>query len=130
MEAATLLFVGHDGDQVLDSTTTQQQIDTLVALPSALVSDGGKAIPWKALNDPAKPRSLLQFVLSDRRRRVDEHAFVTDRPAIAVATVVHGAVVRFEFYQGHDALSKTHDLLCRVAGQGVARLDGVQPASP
>jgi len=35
---------------------------------------------------------------------------MADRPAFAVATVANDAVVRLEFYEGHDALECTYDL--------------------
>ena len=104
-----VLFVGHDGEKIVDSAETQRQIDRLTALPSKLV-DQGEAIQWKALNDPAESRTLLQCVLGDRRERVDKKRLMADRPPIAVATIVDGQVVRLEFYEGHDGLEKTFDL--------------------
>ena len=106
---ATLLFIGHNGEKVVDSVTTQTQIDALVSLPSAIAEEG-ELIPWSALNDPTEARTLLQFVLTDRRQRVDQGHLMANRPPIAVATVVDGTVVRLEFYEGHDALQKTFDL--------------------
>ncbi len=94
---------------MVDSAETQRQIDRLKSLPSLLV-DEGEPIPWEALDNPAERRTLLQFILGDRRVRVDKHTFMADRPPIAVATVIDGAVVRLEFYEGHDALEKTFDL--------------------
>jgi hypothetical protein len=104
------MLIGHDGEEVVDSATTQQQIHALEALESALVDGQGEPIAWGSLDDPAEPRSPLQCILRDRRIRVDQKTAMAEPPPIAVVTVVGDTVVRFEFYQGRHALAKTYDL--------------------
>jgi hypothetical protein len=111
VQVPILQYIGHDGQQVVNSAQTRRQIDQLKACRCALVSpDGREPVSWFDLDNPDEPRTLLQCILGDRRIRVDQQTFMADRPPIAVATVLDGVCVRFEFYEGHDALSKTFDL--------------------
>jgi len=106
-----LFYIGHDGTQVVDSTETQRQIDAVKALVCALVTPESKeAVSWSDLDDPAEPRTLFQFILGDRRLRVDRQRLMADRPPFAVVTEHDGHAVRLEMYEGHDYLECTYDL--------------------
>ena len=103
-------YLGHDGERVVNSATTQKQIDAVRSLDSALVGATGDPIAWDELDDRDEPRTLFQFILQDRRRRVDEHVAMADRPPVAVVSAIGNRAVRVEMYEGHDALVKTEDL--------------------
>jgi len=105
-----LHFVGFDGERAVSAATTQRQIDQLKALPCDLVSENGEPITWDDLDNSDEPKTLFQFILGDHRQRVDEHTPMANQPPFGVATVVDGACIRFEFYEGYQTLKKTHDL--------------------
>jgi hypothetical protein len=125
----TTMFVGVDGEKVVSGAETEAQIAAVCALECALrSSDGSEAVTWLDCNDPAEPRTLFQCILVDRRRRVDAHTFMADRPAFAVVTAVDGRVVRLEFYEGHDALECTFDLRsAELQGKSLPRFMDVDP---
>lgn len=126
MEAKTL-FVGFDGQKVVDTKTTREQIEAVKALECALVHEG-EAMAWEMLDNPAETRTLFQFILADRKRRVDEHTMMADRPPIAVVTAVDNQAVRLEFYEGHDALTCTYDFRSKeLAGKDLPRWMGQDP---
>ena len=108
MKAETL-FIGTNGEQVVDSKKTLEQIKEVEALECALENEDEK-ISWKDLDDPDEPRTIFQSILWDRKRRVDEHTMMADRPSFAVVTAMGGKAVRLEYYEGHDALQLEFDL--------------------
>jgi len=108
MKAETL-FIGTDGEQVVDSKKTLEQIQAVEALECILENEGEK-ISWKDLNNHDEPRTIFQSILRDRKRRVDEHTMMADRPSFAVITAAVEKAVRLEFYEGHDALQLEFDL--------------------
>lgn len=111
MKAETL-FIGTDGEQVVDSKKTREQIKAVEAL-ECILENLGEKISWKDLDDPDEPRTIFQSILRDRKRRVDEHTMMADRPSFAVITAAGGKAVRLEFYEGHDALQLVFDLRSR-----------------
>jgi hypothetical protein len=127
-----LHFVGFDGEQAVDTTMTQRQIDQLETWRCDLVTDNGEPITWTDLNSPSEPRTLLQFILGDHKHRIDEHTPMANLPPFGVATVVDGACVRFEFYEGYVTLQKTHDLrskeLQSVELEDFAETSGSRPS--
>ena len=108
-----LHFVGRDRERILDHQETRGHIDQLKALRCDLLADSGEPITWADIDNVEEPRTLLQFILSDRKLRVANGAAVTNQPPFGVATVVDGACVRFEFYEGRETLKKTYDLRSR-----------------
>jgi hypothetical protein len=108
MSQVRTLFIGFNGEEVVDSVETQRQIDEVKNLECDLEYKGEK-LSWDLLDDLSEPRTLFQFVLGDRRIRVDQHTLMADRPPIAVVTTVGNKAVRLEFYEGHDALKLTYD---------------------
>ncbi len=106
-----ILYVSANGECVVDSATTIAQIEAVSSLACALTDpDSGEPLEgWTWANDPDEPRTLFQFILGDRRVRVDQKTFMADRPPFAVATVLDGIVIRLEMYEGHDALECTYD---------------------
>lgn len=109
-EKQTLHYIGCDGEQLVNSTVTQQQIDQLKALKCVLVTEDGKPVEWADFDNPEEPRTVFPFILNDRRLRIDQQTPMANQPPLGVATVVDGACIRFEFYEGYRTLEKTHDL--------------------
>ncbi len=106
-----VFYIGHDGTRAVDSAETQRQIDAVKALICALVTpESREAVSWPDLDDPAEPRTLFQFILGDRRLRIDQNRLMADRPPFAVVTEHAGRAVRMEMYEGHDFLECTYDL--------------------
>ena len=56
-----LHYVGHDGEQSVNSAMTQRQIDQLKALRCDLVTDEGEALTWLDFDNPDEPQTLLPF---------------------------------------------------------------------
>ncbi len=110
MRKQVLQFVGSNGEQAVSTTVTQQQIDQLETLRCDLVTDDGEPVAWADVNNPAEPRTLFQFIMGDRKHRVDEQTPMANQTPLAVATVIDDTCVRLEFYEGYDTLKKTHDL--------------------
>jgi hypothetical protein len=108
VEARTL-FVGHDGEKVVDSKTTLEQIAEVENLECSLKHEG-EQLSWKLFNNPDEPRTIFQFILGDRKWRVDENTLMADRPPVAVVTAMDNKAVRLEFYEGHDALTCSFDV--------------------
>lgn len=108
MKTVTLL-IGTDGVHAADSATTLKQIQAVEALECALEHENEK-ISWEGFDNPDEPRSLFQSILRDRKRRIDEHTMMADRPSFAVVTATGGKVIRLEYYEGHDALRLEFDL--------------------
>ncbi len=106
------LFIGTDGEQTVDSETTQTQINRVVALECALEYNSQK-ITWKDLNDPEQPMTIFQAILKDRELRVGRHVLMAYRPAFAVITAIDKKAVRCEIYSGHDSLYLMYDLRSR-----------------
>lgn len=106
------LFIGADGEQVVDSATTQKQIAEVEALECVMENEG-QALKWKDFDDTEQPRTIFQSILRDRKRRVDEHTLMADRPAFAVITAMEGKAVRLEYWEGHNALQLVFDLRSR-----------------
>ena len=109
MGKSGLLYIGHDGEKVLSAQETQHQIDEAKKLELDLW-DGDNKLDWSMFDNPKEPRTLFQYVLSDRKIRVDQDTVMADRPPIAVLTALGGKVVRLEFYQGHDSLKLVYDI--------------------
>ena len=110
MRKPVLQFIGYDGERAVSTTVTQRQVDQLETLRCDLVTDDGEPITWADLNNPIEPRTLFQFILGDHKHRVDEQTPMVNQTPFGVATIVDGACVRFEFYEGYHELKKTHDL--------------------
>lgn len=53
---------------------------------------------------------LMNYILDDRRRRAQNRGWMADRPPIAVLYLHDNAIVRMEFYRGHDNLTQILDL--------------------
>lgn len=103
-----LFLIGIDerGEKVVDSATTQGQIERVKRLECALVHRGER-LRWEVFDDP---HTLFQAILKDREMRVDQKQFMADRPPFAVVTALGRRAVRLEYYEGHDALSLVYDL--------------------
>lgn len=106
---ARFYFIGVDGEQVVDSTETQRQINEVKALVCGLEHEG-RPLDWSIFDNPDEPRTLFQAIRRDRELRVDQHTFMADRPSFVVVTAIDNKAVRMEFYEGHDSLSLVHDL--------------------
>jgi hypothetical protein len=104
------LFIGADGEQVVDSKETMMQIEEVKALQCDLVTDDGEPLTWDMFDNPDEPATLFPFIAGDRQIRVDQKTAMADRPPFAVITEHDGRCIRLEFYQGHDALELVHDV--------------------
>jgi len=104
------LFVGTDGEKVVDSKETIKQIEKVRTLECALETEKGERITWDDLDNPNEPRTLFQSILKDREMRVDKKTLMADRPSFCVITSIDRKGIRLEFYEGHDALSLVYDL--------------------
>ncbi|MBC8871311.1 MAG: hypothetical protein H8E44_17945 [Planctomycetes bacterium] len=120
-----LHYVGHDGEQAVNSAMTQRQIDQLKALRCDLVTDEGEPLTWFDFDNPVEPQTLFQFILGDHKHRVDQRSKMANQPPLGVATVVDDACIRFEFYEGYHTLKKTYDLRSKDL-QGVELEDFIE----
>lgn len=109
MEEIRTYFIGVDGEQVVDSKTTIQQMAVVNALECDLY-DQDRQLTWLDLDNPSEPRTIFQSILGDRKMRVDEHTLMADRPSFAIVTAIGNRAVRCEYYEGHDSLSLVYDL--------------------
>lgn len=106
-----ILFIGVDGETTVNSAETKKQIQEVESLDCVLEDEQeGRIATWKDFDNPDEPRTLFQSILRDRKRRVDEHTIMADRPSFAVITVLDNKAVRLEYYEGHDSLSLVYDL--------------------
>jgi len=87
---------------------TRRQIAELRGYSLALTHEG-QPVTWEHLDNPEEPRTILQFIVADRSRRIDSKTLMADRPPFALATIQAGRIVRLEFYEGHDALECSYD---------------------
>lgn len=106
------ILIGLDavGERAVGSQETESSIRYARKFECALVSDQGEAITWDGLDNPEEPLTILQYVVRDRKLRIDQGKIMADRPPFAVVTIRDQRVVRLEFYEGHDALECTYDL--------------------
>jgi hypothetical protein len=120
------LFIGVDGEKVVDSKTTIAQIETVRFLECGLETEKAEKVTWDDVDNPNEPRTLFQSILRDREKRVDEKQFMADRPSFCVITAMDGKAVRLEFYEGHDALSLAYDIRSKkLQGKGLPNfMDG------
>lgn len=109
MNTRTLL-IGIDGEQTVNSETTQKQIDEIMKLDCSLIDQEESAITWKDVNNTDEPRTIFQSILRDRKMRVDQHTLMADRPSFSVVTALENRAVRLEYYEGHDALKLEYDI--------------------
>ncbi|MEW6170662.1 MAG: hypothetical protein AB1472_03810 [Candidatus Omnitrophota bacterium] len=105
-----ILFIGVDGKKVVSLKETLKQIEKAKTYELALETEQGEKVEWIHLDDPDEFRTLFQFIVADRRSRVDKKIFMADRPSFCVLTIWNNQIVRLEFYEGHDALSLVYDI--------------------
>lgn len=108
------IFLGLDpkGEQVINSAETLKQINEIKKLECAIVIEED-SVDWKNFDEPTEPGSLFQYILNDRKIRVDQKTLMADRPPFAVLTIDGQKVIRIEFYEGHNSLELTYDLRCK-----------------
>ena len=117
------IIIGFDarGERAVGAGETRKQIEAVQSYACAILDADGDPLTWADFYDPDNPRSVLQSLVSDRKRRIDQGKTMADRPPFAVVTVEGRRAVRFEFYEGHDALSCVHDLRAReYRGMGMS----------
>lgn len=86
MKVGSVYFIGVDGEPVVTSAITREQIEAVTKLTCALVSQDGEALSWEVFYNPEEPRTIFQSIERDRRKRVDEKTLMADRPSFAVVT--------------------------------------------
>ena len=57
------LFVGVNGEKVVDSKETIKQIEKVRALECALETKEGENVTWNDVDNPDEPRTLFQSIL-------------------------------------------------------------------
>ncbi len=98
-----------DGYRASDNEITRAQIKTVKEYPLGIVDPNGEVFEWINFDDPNEPRTIFQTIVRDRSRRIDQHLIMADRPPFVAVTIEDGKVIRFEFYEGHDALRLVYD---------------------
>jgi hypothetical protein len=96
-------------EKVVWAEEARKQLEELKKYEIDLIDDEGKNVTWDDLYSPTDDRVVLSYVIRDREIR--EHNLMADRPPFAIFTIFENKVVRFEFYQGHDELSKVIDVI-------------------
>ena len=91
------------------SNTTQYQVNQIMKFPLKIEIDGSK-MRWSDLYDTSNDRAILNYIINDRKIRVDKHIPMADRPPLAIITFLDHKVVRVEYYEGHDLLKLQYDL--------------------
>jgi len=108
-----ILFIGVDGEKVVNSIETLAQIEKAKTFDLALELNEEEKIEWVHLDNPEEPRTLFQSILKDRELRVDKKTLMADRPSFCVLTLYNNKIVRLEYYEGHDALCLVYDVKAR-----------------
>jgi hypothetical protein len=95
-----------------NSTETKKQINEIKTLKCALCNSKDKETPytWDDFDDPAEDRSLFQSIVNDRKIRIDQRVALCCRPPYSICTIFKDEVIRLEFYEGEDELSRVHDI--------------------
>lgn len=104
------IIIGCKNNKVVDSKDVTNQIKEALKLNLDVVYKDNllKNLTWEDLyNDDNK--SLLRSIYCDRKKRVDKHNIMADRPNFAVCTVKNDTVIRLEYYEGHDYLELVYD---------------------
>ena len=109
-ETLQTLYVGINGEKVVNSVETKKQINRVKKLKSMLTNENGQPLDWYTFDNPEEPRTLFQAILKDRKMRVDKGQLMADRPSFAVITAKNGKAVRLEYYEGHDSLELVYDI--------------------
>lgn len=101
-----------EGHRAVGADATREQLAELREYDLAVRSKDGEPVPWDAIDDADEPDSICQYVVHDREQRVDDGTLMADRPPVAIFTIdeTAGAIVRVEYYWGHDRLGLEHDL--------------------
>ena len=104
-------YIGFDREKAVDSATTGAEIKTLTDLPGGLTDpeSGRHCENSRPANDPRDASAIFQFILGDRRMRIDQPRLMAHRRPFAAQTELDGVVVRMEFYEGHEPLECTDD---------------------
>ena len=113
------LFIGFEGDfdgegmKVVDTDKIRKQIGKLKGYELDLHSpDTKEPLKWRELHDETEQRDrlVLNAIIMDREKRVDDNMLMANRPPLAIFTIRNEKIVRFEFYEGHDRLSLYYDI--------------------
>lgn len=113
------VYLGFEGDfegegmKVVGSDKIRKQIGELRNYELNLHSPETKEpLKWHELYDETgeKDRLVLNAIIADREKRVDDNTLMANRPPLAIFTVRNEKIVRFEFYEGHDRLALSYDI--------------------
>lgn len=103
----------HDGYKAADSETTREQIESILTLDLRVRDDPDQEFPsWDAVyrDEFEGDTPILNHIIEDREMRVDDGEVMMNRPPFAIATIEGDAVVRLEYYTGHNVLEPSFDL--------------------
>ena len=106
-DAELLLFHSVEADQFQKAfvkTFALSKIKRNTSIAKLIRKFGKKA------SERLNRRSLFDYIIFDRQIRIDQNKMIVDRPSTAVVTVENNAIIRLEFYKGHDSLRLILDL--------------------
>jgi hypothetical protein len=104
------IFIGFKNNHVINSKDTFRQVLKLKKLKLNLHHEDGQDVQWLDIYDSSNPRSIIQAIILDRRRRVDYKSIMADRPSTCVVTINNDSIDRIEYYEGHDGLKLIYDI--------------------
>lgn len=104
------IFIGFKNDHVINSKDTFRQVSKLKKLNLNLLHEDGQDVQWLDIYDSSNPRSIIQAIILDRRKRVDYKNIMADRPSTCVVTINNDSIDRIEYYEGHDGLRLVYDI--------------------
>ena len=95
--------------QVVDSKTTQQQINAIRGYELDLTYKGS-SVRWKDVLGYGRTGDslILTGIVEDRRHRVDEKTMMADRPQFAIIHILGTKITGLEYYAGHDRLAPVY----------------------
>ena len=104
------IYIGISEGRAITSQETEKQIEEIRKYPLELVYQSEK-VSWDDLiGENEKGTKILTGIVKDRKARIDNKTLMANRPPFAVITIQEGKIIRLEYYEGHDYLSKVYDV--------------------
>lgn len=103
-------YIGFKDNTVIDSKETIQQILDIKKYDLDIHDDKGSKLSWDDLDNYEHDDSLFCNIVRDRTLRVNKGYIMADRPPMCVIYTEGTAVVRVEYYEGHDGLEQIYDI--------------------
>jgi len=98
--------IDFDREKTVDSATTRNRINSVTPTAGAHTDSesGGPRPDRRGANEPRDACAIVQFLPGERRMRIALQRELVDRPSSVVLADGDGAVVRVEYYEGHEQL--------------------------